>query len=75
MLLKIIHFFLSLHQLQDFQGQRWKKLHTVHADISFRIEDILIKKSRKYVAIMDLFSVFLCSIDYFDKGTRISNGC
>jgi hypothetical protein len=39
----------------ELQGnQSWKKLHAVRADICFRIEDILVQKSRTYVAIADL---------------------
>jgi hypothetical protein len=42
--------------------QSWKKLHaahTVRADIFLRIEDILVQKSRKYVAIADLCGDFI----------------
>jgi hypothetical protein len=38
-------------------SQSWKKLHALHAaraDISFRIEDILVWKPRTNVAISDL---------------------
>jgi hypothetical protein len=44
--------------------QSWKKLHAAHAvraDIFFRIEDILVQKSRTYIAIADFcgdFDVF-----------------
>jgi hypothetical protein len=48
--------FLNVHC-----GQSWKKLHAAHAvraDIYFRIEDILVQKSRTYVAIEDLCGDF-----------------
>jgi hypothetical protein len=44
-----------------FVSESWKKLraaHGVRADISFRIEDILVQKSRTYVAIEDLCGAF-----------------
>ena len=49
--------------------QSWKRLHAAHAvraDISFRIEDILVQKSRTYVAIADLcgdFNLFELNIE------------
>jgi hypothetical protein len=42
--------------------QSWKKLHaahTVRADIFFRIEDILVQKSRTYASIADLYGDFI----------------
>jgi hypothetical protein len=51
--------------LQEYQEQSWKKLHaahTVRADIYFRIEDILVQKSRTYFAVADLCGDF----DYFE---------
>jgi hypothetical protein len=43
-------------------SQSWKKLHAAHAvraDIFFRIEDILVQKSRTCVAIADLCGDFI----------------
>ena len=57
------------HKFNSFSGpgrenslQSWKKLHAAHAvraDIFSEIEDILVEKSRTYVAIEDLSGDFL----------------
>ena len=56
-------FFLT--QLHTYPWQSWKKLHVLNsacADISFRIEDILVQNSRKYVAILDLSGDFEANV-------------